>query len=502
MAQLSLHGGPARIACVHLPALPLQLLLRAHPDWRPLPTVVVRDDRPLSPILWANRPARALKIERGLKFAQARALSSQLRAAVVADTDVEAAVDTLFDALLRYSPHIEPVLEQPGLFWLDPCGLGGLFGDLQAWAAQVDAMLTQRDFVGCVAVGHMRPFVYALSCQRRGPQVWDAAAEERALARRVPLSQLPLEPETARQMALLGIQTLGQFMNLPRRKLTARYGPALSALHDFLHGRRWTPLRPRIPCPPLQRSLQVEPADDDWSRLLFGIKRMLHGVGEGLSGQCLALTALDITLQLDHAPPVHERIETAAPTLDEVQVLDLVRLRLMPLRLPAAVEQIDITFGVARVHPRQVQLLSERKHRRDLDAAARAIARLRAAFGPAAVTRASLHDAHLPEASFRYAPTARIDLPSPPTLDGPPPMVRRVLRRPLPLPPRPNHEPERWLGEHGAVRQMHGPYRTAGGWWSRRRERDYYYLETDRGELLWAYYDRPARRWYLHGLVN
>ena len=80
--------------------------------------------------------------------------------------------------------------------------------------------------------------------------------------------------------------------------------------------------------------------------------------------------------------------------------------------------------------------------------------------------------------------------------------MRRVFRSPLPLPAMPNHEPEAWLGRHGSVEHMHGPYRTAGGWWVRRRERDYYFVETQKGEILWLFYDRPRRRWFLHGVVD
>ncbi|MCA9661507.1 MAG: hypothetical protein KC486_24420, partial [Myxococcales bacterium] len=54
----------------------------------------------------------------------------------------------------------------------------------------------------------------------------------------------------------------------------------------------------------------------------------------------------------------------------------------------------------------------------------------------------------------------------------------------------------------GAVRRLHGPYRVSGGWWVRAVERDYYYAETTGGELLWLFFDRPRRRWFLHGVVD
>ena len=38
-----------RLACVDLPALPLQILLQQHPDWVGHPAVVVAEDRPPHP---------------------------------------------------------------------------------------------------------------------------------------------------------------------------------------------------------------------------------------------------------------------------------------------------------------------------------------------------------------------------------------------------------------------------------------------------------------------
>ena len=46
------------------------------------------------------------------------------------------------------------------------------------------------------------------------------------------------------------------------------------------------------------------------------------------------------------------------------------------------------------------------------------------------------------------------------------------------------------------------PSRVSGAWWVRTVERDYYYAQTQHGELLWIYFDRPRGRWFLHGIVD
>ena len=62
---------------------------------------------------------------------------------------------------------------------------------------------------------------------------------------------------------------------------------------------------------------------------------------------------------------------------------------------------------------------------------------------------------------------------------------------------------EGWsIDPYGCVTALHGPFRVSGGWWVRTVERDYYYAETQRGEILWVFYDRPRRRWFIHGEVD
>jgi protein ImuB len=342
--------------------------------------------------------------------------------------------------------------------------------------------------------------VYALARVGQGARVLGDPAQEARLAGRVALARLGIEPRLRDELAMLGVHTVGELLALPRAGLHVRYGAQAARLHDFLNGKSWTPLLPRTPVEPLIVRLEVEPPDDDLTRLLFGLKGTLHGLADRLLAQQHAITALELRFELERGPAHSERVETAAPTLDVVQLVDLLRLRFADVALASPVERIVIEVEHTRVHPRQLALHKERT--RDLEAAARALARLRASFGPDSVTRARLREAHLPEATFHFEPVREVQRPRARVQPSSAPLVRRLFSRPMPLPALPGHEPERWLGEHGAVAAMHGPYRIAGGWWTRRRERDYYYVETRTGELLWLFYDRPLRRWFLHGTVD
>ena len=117
---------------------------------------------------------------------------------------------------------------------------------------------------------------------------------------------------------------------------------------------------------------------------------------------------------------------------------------------------------------------------------------------------AELHDGHLPEARFGWRRCARLD-PAAPDPAGRATLLRRILTRPLALhDQRPG--PDGWLAgglEAGPVTALHGPYVISGGWWAGdERHRDYHFAETRRGDVLWLFFDRRRRRWFLHGLVE
>lgn len=169
-------------ACVDIRALPLQLLLRAHPEWKARPVVVVDRDKPQGIILWANHHARACRILPGLRYAAGLALSRDLCGGVVGEAEIADAKEQLTQRLWAFSPRIEPAAET-GVFWLDASGLRFLFPSLEAWAANICGDLRALQFAAVVAVGFSRFGSYAAARANRGNIVFGNAAEERAQVR-------------------------------------------------------------------------------------------------------------------------------------------------------------------------------------------------------------------------------------------------------------------------------------------------------------------------------
>jgi protein ImuB len=270
-------------------------------------------------------------------------------------------------------------------------------------------------------------------------------------------------------------------------------------------GDLWTPLKPCLPQDPVRQRCILDDPENDTTRLLFLIKQLLHPMMTTLGARSQALAALWLSFMLDRNGELKEQIRLAKPTLDSAQILDLVRLRLESVRFAAGVIEIELTAEECAATREQLRLFAE-KPTRDLDAANRALARLRAEFGDEAVVQAKLTDGHLPEARFAWEPLGRLKFPEPKKAVTKT-LVRRVLTKPQPLSssPHQSHEGGGWLllgPKYGTIDKLTGPYVFSGGWWNREIQRDYYFAETRRGDIVWVYYDRVRRRWFLQGWVE
>ncbi len=525
---------PSLLACIVVPALPLQILALRDPIARDQPAVVVTEDRPQGVILWTNRLARGLGVLPGMRYAAALALHNDLRAGVVADAEIDVAVLQVAGLLRQFSPRVEPSRDEPGVFWLDASGLDSLFGSLPRWAGELRAHLLQHHWHAAVATGWQRYALYAIAKHFRGIRVCADPGQEVRLEARVALSALGptgqgsykglgLPAEVRDALALLGIQTLGQFLALPEAALRERHGPEAFALHRLARGQITLPLRPELPVPLPEALRDLEPPDDNSERLLFVARGLLAPLLRELAVRREAVAAIRLCLDLEQpkqdmlrdkqgqdvspSPPsrtIEEVLKPAEPTLQEAQLVDLIRLKLDNLPLVAAVERMRIVVQPVPATAAQLRLW-QLAGRRDPDAARLALARLRAAFGPQAMVYAELRSNHLPEARFAWLPMESI----PPAKLGPlpeqPPMVRRIYLKPLALPARPRREPDGWLlgdWRQGNVVKTWGPFRLTGGWWVREVKRDYYYVQTERGCLLWVFWDAVRRAWFVQGELD
>jgi len=495
-----------RLACVDLPAFSLQLLLKRQPEWSAHPAAVVAEDKPQGLILQVNERARKFGVLPGLRYAAAFSLARGLRAGEIRPAEIEKAIKALTQRLMRFTPEVEPSVPEPGVFWLNGTGLQRIYASPQEWGGAIFKDIHAQGLQARLVVGFSRFGTYAVAKAKPGITIFNDPAEERTAARQVALDRLDIEVKFRDTLFKLGIKTVGGLLSLPSAGLRERFGAQAHRLYRMAAGDLWAPLDPCAPEEPVAQKYLLDDPENDTTRLLFLIKQLLHPMLATLAARAQALAALWLYFLIDRGDWLKEQIRPAVPTLEAAQILDLVRLRLESLKFAAGVIEIELKAEACAATVEQLRLFAVQP-KRDLDAANRALARLRAEFGEGAVVQAKLKDGHLPEARFAWEPLDRVKLPqngsNGPTAEV---LVRRITDKPIMLAggPHNTHE-DGWLllgPKHGSIDKLTGPYVLSGGWWNREIQRDYYFAETRRGDLLWLYYDRVRRRWFLQGAVE
>ncbi|HEX5658741.1 MAG TPA: hypothetical protein VFX59_16190 [Polyangiales bacterium] len=515
-----------RIACVDIPDLPLQMLLRTNPSWRDAPVAVVVEERPEAELLLINGKARALRLSTGMRFGAAKSLVPNLRVGTVSSLEAEQMVSELVRDLQTFSPHVERDPVHAGVFYLDPSGLAHLYGGEASWARCLHRYLSARQFHTAVVVGFGRALAYAsarVTPTRTGVRVFERQEQALAHAREVSFERLAITPKLRKGLERIGLATLGDLALFGADQLGLRFGAEAARWSAVARGQEVMPLCPEPHVEAPRREVEVEPPDADVARLCFAIKQALDPLVEDARQRGASVRALWLRLQFERGGESVQRLEPSAATRNAPLLLELLRLRLTALALdderPQAVREqkrvarVVLEAELTELAPGQIAIFAPR---RDLAAGERALARLRASYGDDVVCRATLEDAHLPEARYRWSALTSMELPKrrvkPETEDGelvdeltPAPLVRRVLLKPEPLAGSFEVDPQSGalaLVHAGERLSLRGPYRVNGGWWVREVSRDYYYARTASEQWLWVFFDVPRNAWFLHALVD
>lgn len=382
------HSGFAnhtrRVACVDVPAFALQRLLQREPSWGEHPMAVVDEDKPTGRIEWVNQQAWRLQIRPGMRYAAALSLSGALRAGVVSSEERGEAVEALVEALERFSPRVEPVPGRAGVFWLDADGLERLTPNLETWTEGVEAALEALGYRATVVVGFRKFAVYALAMARYRTRVLGSPEAEQRAVRRAPVDRMELPPDVLGFVTRMGVRTLGQLLAIPRSDLEQRFGSEAGRLHRLAGEAAERSVHAHTRAVVIEAVIDWDHAEHNTERLTAAVRSRLPGLMGQLTRFDAQLKALELQLELEGGGTLRERLEPAQPTLDEALVIELVRLRLESACLSHGVTRARIVAHPQRAKRTQLSLIAL-PPKRDLSAANRALARLRAELGEAAV---------------------------------------------------------------------------------------------------------------------
>ena len=477
-----------RMACIDIPEFLFQWMVVQQPDWARQPMALVKDERPTALLQEVNGRALEVGLRRGMRFGEALSQIPYLRARSLSPALMEQITREMVEKLRAFSPLIEACTHNSGVFYTTLNGLERLYPCLLSWREQLLKTLESSGYQAQCTMGFSHFGSLAVARHEQPIALLESPQQEDELAQEVPLWRLGVPVKLTNALSMLGVTRLGDFLKLTSESLLERFGREAYDLHRRAKKEHWDPLQNVAEPVIWEATLGLDYAEPDRTRILALCEKLLHGLLLQLSRQRRAVKRLHFAFQLQNGDLTRHSLGLSEPSLDQKRLLDLLSLRLESMPLQEGVTDLELQLEEAESPPEQLELFDETS-RREIQAANRALDRVRAELGPGAVVRACLQEGHLPAASFRWEPLDKLHgRPSPQNTSNY--LLRRFYAVPQPLnAPKPDQI-------------LDGPYRISGGWWVRETERDYYYLLSSKGEVHWAFHDQRRGLWYQEGMVD
>jgi protein ImuB len=241
-----------RIACLHLPAFPLQVEVAERPDLAGQ-AVAVLSPTPAPRVVFCSRAAHQAGVRAGMAPLAARALAPDLVAIEPAEARWRAALVELAGELAELSAAIEVTIGFAGGWSLLLEVPGG-----RKSADFARALLSTAEAAGYRArVGIARDRFTACAAARFGDGPVTVVQRGQSAAFLAPLSieLLPLQPEVKGMLRAAGVRTLGEFAALPPPSVDR---PATIDYRELARGNGPSELRP---FGPLRARRRIRPAN-------------------------------------------------------------------------------------------------------------------------------------------------------------------------------------------------------------------------------------------------
>lgn len=467
-------------ACILLPRLALDAVLRRSPD-PGAPLALVGGPAHLRSLHAVNEAAAQAGLRIGMRLTAAQALLPEF-AMVEHDPRADAHWQRFLAAwAYRHSSLVSA--QWPGCIVLEVRASFRLLGPWPRIEARLREELGALGFRHRIALAPTPRAAHVLAGLRDGLVVMQPGAMP-ALLDRVPVRHARFAGDIGERLHRMGIRDLRTLRTLPRDGLRRRFGLPLLDHLDRLYGDADDPLAYYAPPDHFDARIELGHEVEHHTALLFPLRRLLGDL-------CTTLSIRDggvqrFVLRLEHEGRLHTDVEVGllAPERDPALLFELTRNRLERVQVARPVVGLRL---IARALPPFVPAardLFETRPQQQLPWP-QLRERLRARLGDDAVHRIAPRGDPRPEHAW-----ARVDGDGA-YIDAAPPRPPRpawLLRRPIPLrDPRP--------------RIVSGPERLESGWWDGGdARRDYYVLETARGQRAWAFTPAGERGgWMLHG---
>jgi protein ImuB len=465
-------------ACILLPHLGLDSVLRRHPE-PGQPLVLVGGPAQRRELVAVNVAAANAGLHPGQRLTAAHALLAQF-AQSEHDPEANARWQQFLAAwAYRYSSLVWA--GWPNAIVLEAQKSFQIMGQWPAFEAALRHDLTALGFRHRIALAPTAHAARVLAGVHDGLALLSDAHLEHTLAR-VPVRRACLPDDTGQRLHAMGIRTLRQLFALPRDGLRRRFGSELLLCLDRLRGHAPEGLTYYQPPDVFDVRIELNYEIEHHPALLFPVRRLVFDLAAYLAGRDGGVQQFVLHLEHEDHPATVMPVGLLSAERDPRLLFELTKTRLEHVRIPIPVVAVRL---IAKQLPPFIPAGQDLFDTRPANAVPweQLRERLRARLGNNAVYQIAPRADPRPEHAWqRDDGQRRLD-----ALDRPP-RPTWLLRQPIPL-----RDP------HPVI--LAGPERLESGWWDGAdARRDYYILQTARGQRAWAF--APVGQvgpWMLHG---
>lgn len=448
----------------------------------------------------------------GMPLAQARALFAT-PSVCIETHDPSADAAALYRLAVwaqRFSPLV--AVDEPDGLLLDVTGCVRVWGgEDRLLRAAIDAM-GRLGFKARVAIGPTLGCAWAQSrfgAERASLVPPDGVRD--ALAP-LPIAALRVDGAVAVQLGDVGIERVGDLLELPRSTLPARFGSELLLRLDQALGQAIETIEPVRPVPPPAVERVFDGPTDRIEAIELTVRELLGEVAGELERRSCGARRIDVELLRSDLGPERLAVMFGRPSRDAKHLWQLFRPKLERAHLGFGVEAVRVCARVVRkIRHEQAECAGiagdvptaeiERSCGELLDT-------LRNRLGEGRVLRASLRESRLPERAFEMRDASDTSSATADVMTSDRPSVlfdRPSLAEVIALTPDGPVHRLTWRGEQHEVTACVGPERIGGEWWRAHpaqpdRTRDYFAVRDDRGRWLWLGRGVESGLWFVHGV--
>jgi protein ImuB len=452
-------------ACVLLPQLALDGVMRRHPD-PDQPLALLSGSAQRRVLQTVNPAARALGLKPGQSLTAAQTLVPQFTAIEHDPAETERLQQLLAAWAYGFSSHVS--LKYPRVLLMEIESSLKLFGPWPVFEARLREELSGLGFRHRIVVAPNPVAARMLANVHDGLAV-ECAAGLHSVLEHMPLERIGLTRDVATAFARMGLRKLSDVLALPRNTLARRFPAGVLQHLDTLLGQR--PVALEYYTPPDSFDLRIELNYDVESSqaLLFPLKRLIADLAMFLAGRDSGVQRFMVQLEHVDGPETLMPVGLLSAERDPSMLFELARGRLEQLQVTSPVRAVRLlALDLPKFVPAHRELFDERVQQTLPWEQLRE--RLRARLGDESVNGLCALADHRPE--FAWQPGAA---GKPSSLQAGIPRPGWLLREPQPLPAH-------------ATRILAGPERIESGWWDGGDvRRDYYLIQTPTGQRAWAY---------------